>query len=80
MNDSGWNWAPLDERALALVQETEQTIGADVVLVYVAGAPLADPATRAGLAPAALDESQLECLRGVERMVGGVAVAYQRAH
>ena len=25
----------------------------------------------------ALDESQLECLRGVEQLVGGVAVAYK---
>jgi len=34
---------------------------------------------RAGLRPADLDASQLECLQGLEKQVGAVAVAYQRA-
>jgi len=80
MNETGWNWARLDRKGIALVQEAEQTLGADVVLVYAQGAPLADPSTRAGLQPAALDASQLECLRGVEQQTGGVAVAYKRAN
>ncbi len=79
MTDTGWKWASLDAKALELVQETERTIGADIVLVYAEGAPRADAATRAGLRPAPLGASQLECLQGVEQMVGGVAVAYQRA-
>ena len=41
------------------------------------GGPRAD-ATRLGLRPASLDASQLECLQGMERIVGAVAVAYQR--
>jgi hypothetical protein len=77
MTETTWTWARLDERALALVNEAEETIGADIVLVYAEGAPRAD-ATRLGLRPASLDASQLECLQGMEQAVGGVAVAYQR--
>lgn len=80
MNETGWSWAPLDQNGIALVQEAEQTLGADIVLVYAPGAPTASPGTRAGLQPATLDESQLECLRGVEEKTGGIAVAYKRAH
>jgi hypothetical protein len=80
MNDSGWNWARLDRQGIALVQETEATLGADIVLAYAQGAPLADPSTRAGLAPASLTESELECLQGIEQRLGIVAVAYTRAH
>jgi hypothetical protein len=79
MNDTGWDWARLDRNALALLYETESSLGADIVLAYRQGAPLADPATRAGLEPAALSESELECLQGVEQKLGVVAVAYQRA-
>lgn len=79
MTETTWTWARLDRAGLELLKETEQTLGADVVLVYAQGAPDAPAATRAGLRPASLDESQLECLRGVEAKVGGVAVAYQRA-
>ncbi len=78
MTETTWKWANLDDKALELVLEAERTIGADVVLVYAEGGPRAD-ATRFGLRPAALDASQLECLQGMERLVGAVAVAYQRA-
>ena len=79
MADSTWTWARLDDRAVELVSEAERTIGADVVLVYTEGGPRTDGRTRLGLSPAALDASQLECLQGMERMLGAVAVAYQRA-
>ena len=78
MTETAWTWARLDDRAVALVNEAEQTIGADIVLVYAEGGPRAD-ATHLGLRPAPLDASQLECLQGMEQMIGGVAVAYQRA-
>ena len=78
MAEMTWTWARLDERGLGLVQEAEKTLGADVVLLYAVGAPGAATAARAGLRPAPLDSSQLECLQGLEKMVGAVAVAYQR--
>jgi hypothetical protein len=79
MADATWKWASLDSKGVELVQEAERTIGADVVLVYAEGAPRADGRLWAGLKPAALDDSQLECLQGMEKMLGAVAVAYQRA-
>jgi hypothetical protein len=80
MNDSTWHWARLDRKGIALVQETESALGADFVLAYGPGGSVADPSVLAGLAPVALNESQLDCLRGVESQLGIVAVAYSRAH
>jgi hypothetical protein len=80
MNDSAWHWARLDRKGIALVQETEAALGADVVLAYGPGGPVADPSVLAGLAPVELTESKLECLQGVETRLGIVAVAYARAH
>jgi len=79
MTDTTWTWARLDKHGLDLVQEAEHTLGADVVLVYAEGAPRTATVARAGLRPADLDASQLECLQGLEKQVGAVAVAYQRA-
>ena len=78
MTDTTWKWATLDTEGLDLVQDAENTLGADIVLAYSEGAPRTDPRLRAGLMPAALDASQLECLQGVEQRLGVVAVAYQR--
>jgi hypothetical protein len=80
MNENGWNWARLNREGIALVRETEESLGADIVLAYAEGAPLADPSTRTGLEPAALTESELECLQGIEQKLGIVAVAYSRAN
>jgi hypothetical protein len=80
MNDSAWHWARLDRKGIALVQEAESALGADVILAYGPGGPVADPSVLAGLAPVALTESKLECLQGVEAKLCIVAVAYSRAH
>ena len=76
MNDSAWHWARLDRKGIALVQETESALGADFVLAYGPGGPVAD----ASILAVALTESELECLQGVESKLGIVAVAYSRAH
>jgi hypothetical protein len=80
MNDSAWHWARLDRTGIALVQETESALGADFVLAYGPGGPVADASVLAGRAPVVRTESQRECLRGVESKLGIVAVAYTRAH
>jgi hypothetical protein len=51
-----------------------------VVLAYKPSAyGTVDPETIAdGLRPVDLEPDQLECLQGLERMVGGVLVAYRR--
>ena len=79
MTDTTWTWARLDRHGLDLLKEAEETLGADVVLVYAEGGPRATQTAWAGLRPADLDASQLECLQGLEEQVGAVAVAYQRA-
>ena len=77
MTETTWTWADLDARALALVTEAERTLDADVVLVYRPGEDEYDIPASVDLPPTTLDESQLEYLQGLERMVGGVAVAYR---
>lgn len=79
MRTANWSLAELDDAELDLVREAEETLGADVVLVYRPGGdgvPASDPP---GLRPSELDESKLECLQGLERRIGSVAVAYRRA-
>ena len=71
-----WTWADLDPRELALIEETERTLDADYVLVYRPAEDEFDLPAAMHLPAKPLDDSQLECLRGVERLVGGVAVAY----
>lgn len=76
-----WTFAQLDPAKLALVNEAERTLDTDIVMVYEPTRyGLVDEETLAqqGLAPVDLEASQLECLQGLERMVGGVAVAYKR--
>ena len=75
-----WTFAQLDPAQTALVIEAERTLDTDIVMVYEPTRwGLVDEETVAaqGLAPVDLDASQLECLQGLERMVGGVAVAYR---
>lgn len=77
MTEQTWTYADLDARALALIAETERTLDADYVVVYRPAEDEFDLPAELHLAAKTLDESQLECLRGVEQLVGGVAVAYQ---
>ena len=76
-DDRTWTWADLDGRGLALVTEAERTLDADYVLVYRPAEDEFDLPAEMHLPATPLDESQLECLQGVERIVGGVAVAYK---
>ena len=76
MSDQTWTWADLDARELALIAETERTLDADYVVVYRPAEDEFDLPAELHLPAKTLDESQLECLRGVEQLVGGVAVAY----
>jgi len=74
-----WSLAELEPAQVELVHEAERTLDTDVVLAY---APTrwgtVDPETVSeGLTPVELEPSQLECLQGLERRVGGVLVAYR---
>ncbi|MBA2372944.1 MAG: hypothetical protein H0V74_01905 [Chloroflexi bacterium] len=81
MSGNGWAFADLDEAQLELVRLAEQTLDADVVMVFEPTDPefAVDAANLApGLRPVRLEPSQLECLQGLEKQVDAVAVAYSR--
>ncbi len=76
-----WTFADLDADQLALVTEAERTLDADIVMVYREGrwsSVDAETVAAEGLRAEPLEDSQLECLQGLEQIVGGVAVAYRR--
>ncbi len=75
-----WTFADLEPEQLALVAEAERTLDTDVVMAYKPSPyGTVDPETIAdGLRPVDLEPTQLECLQGLERIVGGVLVAYRR--
>jgi hypothetical protein len=79
MTEAIWTWAHLDAHGIELVEEAERTLGADFVVVYAEGDPRRDMPAQLPFTAAPLDESQLECLRGLESQVGGVAVAYRQS-
>jgi hypothetical protein len=81
MND-GWTWARLDRERLQMIREAEQTLGSDILLAYQPGDQASlqeETISQMGVKVAPLDESQLECLQGLEEKVSAVVVAYQRA-
>ncbi|HYH93439.1 MAG TPA: hypothetical protein VD763_09795 [Candidatus Saccharimonadales bacterium] len=81
MTQDAWTYADLDARALDLVAEAERTLDTDIVMVYKPtrwGSVDPDMVAAEHLQPVDLEASQLECLRGLEDLVGGVAVAYKR--
>jgi hypothetical protein len=80
MSADGWTFADLAPDQLALLTEAERTLDTDIVMAYAPSRwGTVDPDTVAdGLRPVDLETSQLECLQGLERMVGGVLVAYRR--
>jgi len=80
MSNAGWNFADLEAEQVALVVEAERTLDTDLVMAYAPSEwGTVDPdSVGDGLDPAELEPSQLECLQGLERVVGGVLVAYRR--
>ena len=83
MSFHGWMWADLSPDQLALIAEAEQTLGADYLLVYVpdeGNAPAdEEPAVPpAWMHTAPLNESQIDCLQGLESMIKATIVAYDQ--
>ena len=74
-----WSLADLEPAQIDLVHEAERTLGTDVVMAYKPGRwGTIDPDTIGdALQPVELEPSQLEYLRGLEREVDGVLVAYR---
>jgi hypothetical protein len=77
-----WDWAELNSAQLSMLLEGEQSLGADILLAYQqagAGAVQADQFSQNNLRLAALNDSQLECLQGLEKNMQAVVIAYQQA-
>ncbi len=81
MTTQTWRWAELTPEQQMLLDEAERTLGTDYLLVYQSSEP--PEANRLESLPsdlpvARLNESQLECLRGLESRLQAVVVAYQK--
>lgn len=76
MTDS-WDWAELSDEQMGLLKETEETLGADIVLAFESGRG-GSVDTQTDMLPAELDESQIECLMGAEEKMNAVLVAYRK--
>ena len=79
MASKGWRWANLNSSQMEKLLEGEQTLGADVLMAYSNGVepgPMRLPI--GNLVIAELDESQVECLQGLENNLQAVVVAYRR--
>ena len=80
MAQRDWTWAPLSNDQLGLLDRAEKTLGVDFLLAYQADEQPgleATGQTPGGLRPAALSESQLDCLRGLEQQLSATVVAYR---
>lgn len=75
----GWKLADLDENQLKMVHEAEESLHMDYLLAYAQADEDRPPDVGADLRPAKLSDSEVECLQGVEKNLGVVAVAYERA-
>jgi hypothetical protein len=79
--DQKWTWAGLNEQQVSWLREAESALGADYLLAFRPERPASDRAVddkHNRLPVASLNESQLECLHGVESRLDAVVVAYQR--
>ncbi len=81
MDANAWTWADLNDDQMKLVSEAESTLRADYLLAYRPSngeTPRSIRFALLELQPAGLDESQLDCLVGLESQLDAVIVAYQR--
>ncbi len=79
MDKKGWSWARLNRDQMEMLREGEETLGADILLAYQKDAahPEMSEDTLQDLEFAELDESQMECLQGLEENMDSVVVAYR---
>ncbi len=79
MEESSWTLARLNPEQMQLLSEAEQTLGARYLLAYKQMAPrraLPLDQVVGRLRAAELNDSQVECLRGLESRMDAVVVAY----
>ncbi len=79
MEESSWTLARLNPEQMQLLSEAEQTLGALYLLAYKQMAPrraLPLDQVVGRLRAAELNDSQVECLRGLESRMDAVVVGY----
>lgn len=82
MNSNEWTWAELNGEQLGLLKEGEETLGVDILLAYQQDERAkikSEIMDQMSLRASDLDDSQLECLQGLETRIQAVVVAYQRS-
>lgn len=83
MEQQGWFFARLDQDQLSMLRHAERTLGSetDVLLAYQEVRTTAEmpEVTDNGLRVAPLNDSQVECLQGLEKKLGTLVIAYQQA-
>lgn len=80
--NGNWNWADLTEQQVEMLQEAERTLGAEILIAFQRSSRpnvWSGWFSRSGLTVAPLNDSQLECLQGLEQKMGSVVVAYQQS-
>lgn len=80
MANNGWTWANLSGEQLGMLHEGEQTLGAAILLAYQQDQNdtiQVGNFSQSSLQVASLNESQIECLQGLEKNMQAIVVAYQ---
>ena len=81
MANDQWRWANLNGEQLNMLMEGEQTLGADILLAYEQDQTATVQEGKfhqSGLQAARLNDSQIECLQGLEKNLQAVVIAYQQ--
>lgn len=81
-----WTWADLSSDKLDMLTDAERTLGADLLLAYQpqetsVSRPQPDMGShfrQNGLQVADLNDSQVDCLQGLEQKLQAVIIAYQQ--
>jgi hypothetical protein len=80
MSGNQWSWAQLNGEQLDDLKEAERTLGARLLLAYKSDAQAkvqGEQFSKNGMQVAPLNDSQVECLAGLEKKIGSVVIAYQ---
>jgi hypothetical protein len=83
MNDTKWAWAKLSGDKLTALEEAEQTLGAgvDILMAYQQsdrGFVSSENFSNGKLQIAPINDSQVECLQGLEKHLQAVVIAYSK--
>jgi hypothetical protein len=81
MDTNQWKWADLSKEQVVLLQEAEKTLGPGVKVLLAfkpgdSGKIGASAFQQNKLSVSPINESQVECLKGLEKQMQAVVIAY----